>query len=76
MIKSMKPMDGKIAVVLPQRVSFHSGKEGDICEQLIKSDLIEAVVAFAGVVFYGAGVSACILFLNNHKKSDIKVRFA
>lgn len=72
MIKSMKPMDGKVAVVLPQGVLFHSGKEGDIREQLIKSDLIEAVVALAGGVFYGTGVSACIMFLNNHKRPEHK----
>ena len=72
MIKSMKPMDGKVAVVLPQGVLFHSGKEGAIREQLIKSDLIEAVIALAGGVFYGTGVSACILFLNNHKRPEHK----
>lgn len=72
MIKSMKPMDGKVAVVLPQGVLFHSGKEGTIREQLIKSDLIEAVVALAGGVFYGTGVSACILFFNNHKIPEHK----
>ena len=67
MIKSMKPLEGKLAVVLPQGVLFHGGKEGDIREQLIKSDLIEAVVTLASGVFYGTGVSACIIFLNNHK---------
>lgn len=72
MVKSMKPMEGKVAVVLPQGVLFHSGKEGDIREQLIKSDMIEAVVALAGGVFYGTGVSACIIFLNNHKKPEHK----
>ena len=72
MIKSMKPTEGKLAVVLPQGVLFHGGKEGDIREQLIKSDLIEAVVALAGGVFYGTGVSACIIFLNNHKKPEHK----
>lgn len=72
MIKSMKPMDGKVAVVLPQGVLFHSGKEGDIREQLIKSDLIEAVVALAGGIFYGTGVSACILLLNNYKRPEHK----
>ena len=72
MIKSMKPMDGKVAVVLPQGVLFHGGKVGYIREQLIKSDLIEAVVTLAGGVFYGTGVSACILFLNNHKRPEHK----
>lgn len=72
MIKSMKPVQGKLAVVLPQGVLFHGGKEGDIREQLIKSDMIEAVVALAGGVFYGTGVSACIIFLNNHKMPEHK----
>lgn len=72
MIKSMKPMEGKVTVVLPQGVLFHGGKEGDIREQLIKSDMIEAVIALAGGVFYGTGVSACIIFLNNHKKPEHK----
>ena len=72
MIKSMKPMEGKVAVVLPQGVLFHGGKEGEIREQLIKSDMIEAVIALAGGVFYGTGVSACIIFLNNHKKPEHK----
>ena len=35
--------------------------------QLIESDKLEAVITLVGGVFYGAGVSACILFLNNHK---------
>lgn len=74
MIKSMKPMEGKVAVVLPQGVLFHGGKEGDIREQLIKSDMIETVIALAGGVFYGTGVSACIIFLNNHKKPEHKCK--
>ena len=72
MVKSMKPMEGKVVVVLPQGVLFHSGKEGNIREQLIKSDLIEAVIVLAGGVFYGTGVSACIILLNNHKTPEHK----
>ena len=34
--------------------------------------MIEAVVALAGGVFYGTGVSACIIFLNNHKRPEHK----
>lgn len=72
MIKSMKPMEGKVTVVLPQGVLFHGGKEGEIREQLIKSDMIEAIVALAGGIFYGTGVSACIIFLNNNKNPEHK----
>ena len=72
MVMSMEPMNGRLAVVLPQGVLFHGGKEGIIREQLIKSDLIEAVITLAGGVFYGTGVSACIIFLNNNKVPEHK----
>jgi len=72
MIKSMDPQDGRCAVVLPQGVLFHSGKEGTIREQLVRSDMLEAVITLASGVFYSTGVSACILFLNNKKSKSHK----
>lgn len=72
MIKSMNPKTGRCAVVLPQGVLFHAGKEGAIREQLVKSDKLEAVITLAGGVFYSTGVSACILFLNNKKQRNHK----
>lgn len=67
MVKSMNPKTGRCAVVLPQGVLFRSGKEGEIRQQLVESDKLEAVITMAGGVFYSTGVSACILFLNNNK---------
>ena len=74
MIKSMDPKNGRCAVVLPQGVLFHSGKEGTIREQLVRSDKLEAVITLASGVFYSTGVSACILFLNNKKTNAHKGR--
>ena len=67
MYKSMKPGKGRCAVVMPQGVLFHGGREGDIRKKMIETDCIECVIALVGNLFYGAGVSACILFLNNNK---------
>lgn len=67
MVRSMDPKKGRCAVVLPQGVLFHSGKEGEIRKQLVLSDKLEAVITLAGGVFYSTGVSACILYLNNRK---------
>jgi len=67
MIKSMDSQNGRCAVVLPQGVLFHTGKEGAIREQLVRSDKLEAVITLARGVFYSTGVLACILFLNNKK---------
>ena len=74
MIKSMNRQTGRCAVVLPQGVLFHSGKEGAMREQLVRSDILEAVITLAGGVFYSTGVSACILFLTNKKKATHKGR--
>lgn len=74
MVKSMNPEDGRCAVVLPQGVLFHSGKEGKMREKLIRSDKLEAVITLASGVFYSTGVSACILFLNNKKQHKHKGR--
>ena len=67
MVQSMDPKTGKCTVILPQGVLFHGGKEGDMRRQLIESDKLECVIALVGGLFYGAGVSACVLYLNNNK---------
>ena len=70
MVKSMDPKTGRCTVIMPQGVLFHRGKEGDMRKQLIESDKLEAVITFVGGLFYGAGVSACVLYLNNNKPED------
>lgn len=67
MVASMNPIKGKCVVIMPQGVLFHGGKEGQIRKKLIESDKIEAVMTFVGGLFFGAGVSACVLYLNNDK---------
>ena len=67
MVTSMDKKNGRCAVVLPQGVLFHSGKEGEIRRQLIESDKLECVITLVSGLFYSTGVSACILILNNNK---------
>ena len=67
MYKSMRPGKGRCAVVMPQGVLFHGGREGVIRQKMIETDCIECVITLVGNLFYGAGVSACILFLNKNK---------
>ena len=70
MIASMDKKNGKCAVIMPQGVLFHGDSEGKMREKLIMTDKIEAVITLAGGIFYGAGVSACILLLNNNKDEE------
>lgn len=72
LVKSMNPKTGRCTVILPQGVLFHGGKEGEIRRKLIESDKLEAVITFVGGLFYGAGVSACTLVLNNNKPESHK----
>jgi type I restriction enzyme M protein len=72
LVKSMDPKTGRCTVILPQGVLFHGGKEGEVRQNLIESDKLEAVITFVGGLFYGAGVSACTLVLNNNKPAERK----
>lgn len=72
MVSSMDKKTGRCAVVLPQGVLFRGGKEGEIRKQLILSDKLDCVITLVSNLFYGAGVSACILLLNNSKPDSHK----
>ena len=67
MVKSMDPKNGRVAVIMPQGVLFHGGKEGEIRKKLIESDKLDVVITLAAGIFYGAGVAACIMVLKNNK---------
>jgi len=61
MITSMAPKSGRLAVVLPHGALFRMGAEGKIRSKVIDLDLIEAVIGLGPNLFYGAGISACIV---------------
>lgn len=67
MVKSMAPLTGRMAVVLPQGALFRGGVEGRIRRTLLEMDLIEAVIGLAPNLFYGTGLAACILVLRQRK---------
>lgn len=67
MVVSMKEKTGRCAVILPQGVLTHSGKEFDMRQKLIDSDLVECVITLVKGVFFSTGVNACILLLNKNK---------
>ncbi|GKU31483.1 N-6 DNA methylase [Clostridium folliculivorans] len=67
MVKSMDKKNGRCAVILPQGVLFHGGKEGDMRKLLVLSDKLEAVITLVSGIFYSTSVSACALILNNNK---------
>ena len=67
MVSSMNDKTGRCAVILPQGVLYHTGKEAEIRQQLLESDMIECIITLVGGVFFAAGVHACIILLNKNK---------
>jgi type I restriction enzyme M protein len=58
---------GQMAVVLPHGILFRGGAEGKIRHGLLNDDRIEAVIGLASNLFYGTGIPACIVVINNKK---------
>jgi len=71
MINSMAD-GGRMAVVLPHGVLFRSGSEGKIREEIIKHNLLDAVIGLPENLFFGTGIPACVLVLKEgRKRKDI-----
>jgi type I restriction enzyme M protein len=70
-IKSMNE-NGRAGVVVPHGVLFRGGSEGRIREQLLKNDLIEAVISMPSKLFYGVGIPVAILIFNKNKPENKK----
>jgi type I restriction enzyme M protein len=67
MISSMAPLTGRMGIVLPHGALFRGGAEGRIRKALIEKDLLEAVIGLGSNLFYGTGISACILIFRHNK---------
>lgn len=64
--------NGRAGIVLPHGVLFRGGSEGRIREQIIKNDLLEAVIGLPPKLFYGTGIPAAILIFNRNKAEQKK----
>ena len=63
---------GMMGVVLPHGILFRGGAEGKIRQGFLQDDRIEAVIGLASNLFYGTGIPACILIVNNNKPEKRK----
>lgn len=64
MIEVAKEGKGKVGVVVPHGVLFRGSSEGKIREQVIKENLLEAVIGLPSNLFFGTGIPASILIFN------------
>lgn len=58
---------GKMATVMPHGVLFRGGAEKGIREEMVKDNIIEAIIGLPAGLFYGTGIPACILVINKDK---------
>ncbi|MFA5920787.1 MAG: type I restriction-modification system subunit M [Methylococcaceae bacterium] len=74
MIETLKPVTGRMGVVVPHGVLFRGAAEGKIRSKLIEENLLDAVIGLPEKLFYGTGIPAAILFFKK-RKTDEKVLF-
>lgn len=75
--KMRSPGDGggRIAIVLNGSPLFSGGAgsgESEIRKWIIEQDLLEAIIALPGDMFYNTGISTYIWVLSNHKSKERK----
>jgi type I restriction enzyme M protein len=77
MLASLLPT-GRATVVMPHGVMFRGGKEREIrkgflgANEGVKGDVIEGIIGLPPKLFYGTGITACILVLNRNKPDELR----
>lgn len=77
MVCSMAHPNGRMGIVLSHGALFRGGVEGKIRKELLTKDLLETVIGLGPNLFYGTGISACILIFKQKKdaKKQNKIQF-
>lgn len=63
MVKSLKST-GRAAVILPHGVLFRGKAEAQIRQELIKRRLVKAIIGLPANLFFGTGITACIIVID------------
>lgn len=72
MLASALPEVGRVGVVMDNGALFRGGKEGGIREQVVKANLLEAVVLLPEKLFYNTGAPGALLFFHKRKAAARK----
>ncbi|WP_372880284.1 N-6 DNA methylase [Psychromonas sp.] len=70
-IKSLKSDTGRAAMLWPHGVLFRDSEQA-IREQVIESDIIEAVIGLGPNLFYNSPMESCVVVLNCNKPAERK----
>ena len=64
--------DGKMATIMPHGVLFRGGEEHAARKYFIDLGYLEAVIGLPESLFYGTGITACILVMNKQGAAERK----
>ena len=67
----MRQWRGRKEDILLQGVLYRDNDEGEIRKQLIGTDFIEAVITLGDKIFYGTGLSPCVLILRWVERAEL-----
>ena len=70
-LSSMSQQSGRAAILLPHGVLFRSD-EAPIRASLIKTDVVECVIALGHYLFYNSAMISCVIICNNNKAENRK----
>lgn len=70
-IRSLKST-GKGAIILPHGVLFRGNVEAEIRKEIIKRGYIKGIIGLPANLFYGTGITACIIVLDKEYASSRK----
>ncbi|MFW5703766.1 MAG: type I restriction-modification system subunit M [Patescibacteria group bacterium] len=69
MIETAIPKEGRIAVIVPHGVLFRGGSEGKIREQILKENIIDAVIGLPAGLFQTTGIPVAILIIDRSREA-------
>ncbi len=70
LIASMKPEVGQGACILPHGVLFRGNAEEVIRKRLISERVIQGIIGLPANIFFGTGIPASIIILDNHRNAN------
>lgn len=70
-LKSIKPRSGRSITVLPHGVLFRESEQ-EMRQNIIKQDLVEAVIGLGKKLFFGSSMECCLIVCRKNKATDRK----
>ena len=68
---SMDQKNGRSATLFPNGVLFRNA-ESEMRANIVKTDIIEAVICLGPNLFYNSPMESCVIICNNNKRSKLK----